>query len=337
MIFEDPPYRNTHGGILVQSSETQPDREVKMDDIVVDIGGTQLRAGLYPSEGLDPRIFKAVPTAGDEPALDRLFNLIDSIWPADTTVRRIALAAPGALNPVTGVTYTTPNIPNWNGLHLVELVQKRFNVEVRLGNDANLAALGEWKYGAGVGHHNLVYLTVSTGLGGGIIINDQLLVGSNGLAAEVGHITVLPHGPLCGCGFPGHLEAMSSGTGIANYAKRGITDGRPTILTRNYEKITARTVAEAAREGDALAREAFENAGEFLGRAIADLLHLFNPTVVILGGSVMKSGDLLMEPLDRTLKASVISPMYLDDFSIKEAKFGDQVVLVGALVLARSN
>lgn len=307
-----------------------------MNDIVVDIGGTQLRAGLYPPQGLEPRVFKAISTSGEEPALERLFRLIESIWPNDTTVRRIALAAPGALNPLTGVTYTIPNIPNWNGLHLVELVQNRFNVEVRIGNDANLAALGEWKYGAGIGHHNLIYLTVSTGLGGGIIINDQLMVGANGLAAEVGHTTVLPDGPLCGCGFPGHLEAMSSGTGIANYVKRELAAGRESILTGREEPVSARTIAAAAREGDALSIEAFDQAGKFLGRAIADLLHLFNPTIVILGGSVIKAGELIMAPARRALNASVISPMYLEDFTLTTAKLGDQVVLVGALALARS-
>ena len=306
-----------------------------MDDIVVDIGGTQLRAALYPPQGLEPRVFKAIPTSGEKPAIDRLYDLIESIWPADARVRRIALAAPGALNPTTGITYTIPNIPNWNELHLLELVQNRFKVEVRLGNDANLAALGEWRYGAGVGHHNLIYLTVSTGLGGGIIVNDQLLVGSSGLAAEVGHITVLPGGPMCGCGFPGHLEAMSSGTGIANYVKRELAAGRQSIFNQTNETIDARAIAAAAKQGDALSIEAFNQAGEFLGRAIADLLHLFNPTMVILGGSVIKAGELIMAPVRRSLHASVISRSYLDGFTLTSAKLGDKVVLVGALALAR--
>ena len=307
-----------------------------MDDIAVDIGGTQLRAALYPSEGIEARAIKTIPTQGEQPALERLFMLLASIWPKDDQVHCIALGAPGALNPVTGITYTIPNIPNWNGLHLVEKVQDKFNVEVRLGNDANLAALGEWKYGAGVGHHDLVYLTVSTGLGGGIIIQDRLLVGSNGLAAEVGHITVLPNGPLCGCGHPGHLEAMSSGTGIANYVKRQLASGRPSILADLDEIPTARSIAQAAKQGDELAIEAFQIAGDYLGRAIADLLHLYNPTIVILGGGVTKAGEFLMAPVRRSLTASVISPMYLENFTLTTARLGDQVGLVGALALARS-
>ena len=307
-----------------------------MDDIAVDIGGTQLRAGLYPPEGIEPRVLRAIPTRGEEPAIERLYNLIASIWPEETEVRRIALGAPGALNPVTGITYQIPNIPNWNGLHLKELVQNRFNVEVRLGNDANLAALGEWKYGAGVGHHNLIYLTVSTGLGGGIIVDDRLLVGANGLAAEVGHITVLPDGPMCGCGFRGHLEAMSSGTGIANYVKRELAAGRNSLLSQDTEPVSARTIARAAELGDELSIEAFNIGGTFLGRAIADLAHLFNPTIVILGGSVTKAGELLMKPVRTALQETVISPMYLENFTLTTAKLGDRVGLVGALALARS-
>ncbi len=307
-----------------------------MDDIAVDIGGTQLRGALYPPEGLEPRVLKAIPTRGDEPAIERLYNLIESIWPENNTVRRIAMGAPGALNPVTGITYQIPNIPNWNGLHLKELVESRFKVEVRLGNDANLAALGEWKYGAGIGHHNLIYLTVSTGLGGGIIVDDRLMVGANGLAAEVGHTTVLPDGPMCGCGHRGHLEAMSSGTGIANYVKRELAAGRTSLLTMDTEPVSARTIARAAAMGDELSIEAFNIGGTFLGRAIADLAHLFNPTIVILGGSVTKAGELLMQPVRKALEETVISPMYLQDFTLTIAALGDRVGLIGALALARS-
>ncbi|HNR02314.1 MAG TPA: ROK family protein [Anaerolineaceae bacterium] len=306
-----------------------------MDDIAVDIGGTQLRAALYPPEGLDARVSRSIPTAGENAAIERLFDLITSVWPADGAVRRIALGVAGALNPQTGVVYQVPNIPNWNGLNIIELTEKRFNVPVRLGNDANLATLGEWKYGAAIGHHNVIYLTISTGVGGGIIVDDRLLLGHNGLGAEVGHITVLPGGPICGCGHPGHLESMSSGTGIANHVIRQVQAGRKTILANGNELPTARLVAEAARQGDELALEAFTIAGEFLGRAIADLLHIFNPTIVILGGGVIKSGELIMSPVRCSLEQTVVSSQYLEDFQLTTAKLGDRVGLIGALALAR--
>ena len=307
-----------------------------MDDIAVDIGGTQLRAALYPPEGLDARVIKSTPTAGENPPLERLFDLIASVWPENGAVRHIALAVAGALNPQTGVVYQVPNIPNWNGLNLVELTKKRFNVPVRLGNDANLAALGEWKYGAAIGHHNLIYLTISTGVGGGSIVDDRLLLGHNGLGAEVGHITVLPGGPLCGCGHSGHLESMSSGTGIANHVIRQMQAGRKTILANSNEAPTARLAAEAALLGDELALEAFNIAGEFLGRAIADLLHIFNPTIVILGGGVIKSGDLIMNPVRHSLEETVISAQYLENFQLTTTRLGDRVGLMGALALARA-
>lgn len=306
-----------------------------MYDLAVDIGGTQLRAALYPEQGIEAKIIKATSTVGENPAIERLFDLIASVWPADGGVHRIALGVAGALNPETGVVYQVPNISNWNGLNIARLTQERFKVPVRIGNDANLAALGEWKYGAGIGHHNLIYLTVSTGVGGGIIVDDRLLVGHNGLAAEVGHITVLPGGQTCGCGHAGHLESYSSGTGIANYVNHQIKMGRKTLLSEIDQVPTARLVAEAAMKGDELSLEAFNNAGEFLGRAIADLLHIFNPTIVILGGGVIKSGDLIMNPVRRSLEQAVVSPQYLEDFTLTTTKLGDRVVLVGALALAR--
>ncbi len=307
-----------------------------MYDIGVDIGGTQLRAALYPEHGIEAVTLKSIATKGEGQVLERLYNLIDSVWPAEGSVRRIALGIAGALNPQTGVLYQVPNILNWNGVNIIKLTQERFNVPVRIGNDANLAALGEWQYGAGIGHHNLIYLTVSTGVGSGIIVDDRMLVGHNGLGAEVGHTTVLPGGEECGCGHLGHLESYSSGTGIVKTVLREIKAGRQSILSASADCITAGQVAEAARQGDEVAQEAYNLAGEFLGRSIGDLLHLFNPTIIILGGGVIKSGDLIMLPLRRALEQTVVSPQYLQDFQLTTAMLGDRVGLVGALALARA-
>lgn len=306
--------------------------------IGVDIGGTQLRAARYPVEGIEPAVRRSAATQADDgsTSLQRLLDLLESIWPEDGTVRKIGVAVAGPVNPQTGVVYRSPNIPGWECLPLAGHIRDRFGVPVALGNDANLAALGEWKHGAGVGHHNLLYLTISTGIGGGVILDDRLLVGGRGIAAEIGHVTVLPDGPLCGCGQRGHLEAIASGTGIANYVTEQLARGRESSLRQSTEPITARTIAAAAAAGDALAKEAFDRAGSFLGRAIADFLHLYDPTIIVLGGGVTKAGDLLFKPLRRAMEGSVMSPQYLEGLELTTARLGEQVGLIGALVLARS-
>lgn len=304
--------------------------------IGIDIGGTQMRAALYPDEGIEPIKKKIIAThQGDEKPEDRLIDLIGEIWPDEGGVERIGIAVPGPADPKTGIVYKASNVRGWIDIPLGPLVEERHKTPVILGNDANLAALGEWRYGAGVGHHDLVYLTISTGIGGGFIIDDHMLVGPHGIAGEVGHITVLPDGPICGCGHRGHLESVSSGTGIANYVERRLKEGAKSSLSLEPQKPTSRQIAEAGALGDALAIEAFEYAGTFLGRAITDLLHIFNPTVVVLGGGVTNARDLLMVPVKRSMEQSVMTPAYLADLQLCYAKLGDQAGLVGAMVLAK--
>ncbi|HWU40403.1 MAG TPA: ROK family protein, partial [Candidatus Acidoferrum sp.] len=176
---------------------------------------------------------------------------------------------------------------------------------------------------------------ISTGVGGGVISGDRLLVGGRGIAAEVGHITVDPDGPMCGCGHRGHLEAFSSGTGIVNYVRDEISHGRASSLADSADNLNAAVVARAAEAGDPLASEAFTRAGTYLGRGIADMLHLYDPTIVILGGGVTRSGELLLAPVRAALEASVMSPQYLERLVLTTARLGDQAGLIGALALAR--
>ncbi len=307
-----------------------------MKYIAVDVGGTQLRAALYPESGIEADLVKAIPTKGEGSAIDRLLDLIASIWPKDEQVAKIGVGVPGMVNPHEGVVYVTPNIENWNNIPVGRMVQNRFQTPTVLGNDANLAALGEWKYGAGVGHQDLIYLTISTGVGSGIISGGRMIVGAYGIGAEMGHITILPDGPMCGCGRRGHLEALSSGTGIANHVIRELQNGRQSLLAGQGSVPTARTVAEAARQGDELAIEAYNIAGKYLGIAITNMLYVFNPTLIILGGGVVKAGALLMDPLWRSIEENILSPLYLKEFQLTTSKLADQVGLVGALALARS-
>ncbi len=207
---------------------------------------------------------------------------------------------------------------------------------ILIGNDANLAALGEWRYGAGKGHDNLLYLTISTGIGGGAIHNGQMLLGTRGLAAEFGHVTVIPEGPRCSCGQRGHLEAVASGTAIARFVQEKIALGYPSTLTKDHA-ISAVDVSRAAAQGDELALKAMARAGTFIGYAIADFLHLFNPSIVILGGGVSSAGSLLINPLRSALPERIMDRGYLQDLIITTAQLGDNAGLVGALVLAESS
>jgi glucokinase len=300
--------------------------------IVSDVGGTQIRVAAYAVETMKLVRQNKIPTqAKGQLPVDRLIQLISEVKEG-YSVRAIAVAAPGFLDPDLGVVYEAPNIPGWDNYPLQEILEEKFNIPVFLGNDANLAALAEWKFGAGIGHSNLLYMTISTGIGSGAIINNNLLLGCKGLASEFGHVTVLPEGPLCGCGKRGHIEAISSGTGILNYVNEQINQGAQSSLSK-LNQITGKDISQAAKNGDQLALEAYNRAGHFLGIALANFLHMLNPSIVIFGGGVSTSGDLLFNPMRKSLQESIISPAYLDGLKITTAQLGDDVGLKGALAL----
>jgi glucokinase len=301
--------------------------------ISVDIGGTQIRAAVYPHDDIKPIMVRRVPTAsGEEAVFDRMTALIESVMQGQQA-DAISVATAGPLDPRTGLLIKTPNIPGWSNFPLGKKLKDKFHVPVFIGNDANLAALGEWKYGAGQGHHDVLYLTISTGIGGGVISNDQMLVGARGMAAELGHVMALPDGPMCSCGIRGHLEAIASGTAIARFFSDEIAKGRVSLLATNA-KISARDVANAANQGDELALEAFHRAGRYLGQALADFLHVFNPSIVIFGGGVSQSGPLLFDTVTEYLNQHVMDKAYLEGLQFATAQLGDDAGLIGALALA---
>lgn len=303
--------------------------------IVSDVGGTQMRVAAYDADTLTQVAHKRIPTQGNNQLpTDRLIQLISEIG-ADHNIKAIGIAAPGFLDPKEGIVYEAPNIPGWVNLPLKKIIEDSLHVPVFIGNDANMAALGEWKYGAGIGHKDILYLTISTGIGSGVIIDEKLLLGHRGLAAEFGHVTIDPNGPMCGCGHPGHLEAFSSGTAIRKFVVDKLSRNSSSILNNN-ENPTSRDIYLAALKNDSLAIEAFERAGKYLGIALANFLHMLNPSIVILGGGVTQAGDLLLTPLKKSLNASVMSNQYLQKFEISLAKLGDDVGLRGVLVLLLS-
>ena len=303
--------------------------------VAVDIGGTRLRAARYPLEGLTADEVTRIHTKHKtEKPLDRLINLLVDVWPEDRPVNAISVAVPGPTDPYRGVVIDAPNIHGWENLPLQKILEERFQTPVALVNDANAAALGEWRYGAGQGHHNMLYLTISTGIGSGIIVNDQLLLGAHGLAGELGHTTILVNGPMCGCGQAGHLEALASGTAMLRWVEEQLARGAISSIPKD-EPLTGKMITRAAEAGDELSIQALARVGSYVGIAIASFLQILNPSAVVIGGGVSQSGDLLMAPLRRALKKHTMASQYLDDLIISRALFGDEAGLVGALTLAR--
>lgn len=304
--------------------------------IAVDIGGTQIRVAVYPEEGTTPIHQQRIKTVAEgQTALERLIDLLGQMWPKNTEVASIAIAAPGFLDPNAGVVVTAPNIAGWVNLPIASIIQNQFKVPVYLGNDANLAAMGEFHFGAGRGHNDILYLTVSTGIGGGLIAGGQLVEGAHGMAGELGHVMAEPDGPLCGCGKRGHLEAVASGPAIARYVAQKIADGTPSVFEAGA-KPSAKEIAGAAEKGDALSLESFNKAGFYIGRAVADFLHILNPSLLIFGGGVSLSGNIILTPLKKSLREHVVSEEYLKDLTITTTRLGDDTGLLGALALMHS-
>lgn len=303
--------------------------------IAIDIGATRMRAASYTFNSSEPIVYNQISTRSEGMAIeDRLSNLIESVWPADYKVRSIAAACPGPMDPINGIIVSPPNIPEWSYFPLQEYISTNFDVPVALNNDASLAAYGEWYFGAGKGHSDLLYLTISTGIGGGIILNNQLYTGSAGFAAELGHTTVLYGGPQCSCKQTGHLEAIASGPSIVRWVRSKLEDES---LKEHFPEgeLDAKLVSDAAEKGNELAIAAYERAGKYIGIAIADFLHIFNIKLVIIGGGVSRAGDIIFDPIRESVEGSIISDVYLEGLEILPAALGDDSGLMGALVLSR--
>jgi len=309
--------------------------------IAIDIGGTNIRCALFPEDNSEIIKIEKISTQNmenmDEKPVDRLISCIQRVWPSYGNVLGICAAAPGSIDVNQGIVLLAPNIPGWLEFPLGKILKDLFNTTVLIENDANMAAYGEFKLGAGKGHKNLLYYTISTGLGGGVIINGKLLQGEIGIAAEVGHITVHDKGSLCGCGKRGHWEAYSSGTGIENFVEDRINKNPDLGTAFSSSSPSAFEIAEEARAGNEIAKAAFNQAGYFMGIGVANYLHIFNPSCVIFGGGVTLSGSLLFNPFHKSLKEHVLNKRYLHNLKIATAELGDNAGLIGCAEFLRDH
>ena len=307
--------------------------------IAVDIGGTNIRCALFPEVGDSQVASKKIRTRNPKDSFDtaskRIISCIEDIWPKNDTVLGICAAAPGSVAIEDGIVQLAPNIPGWENFPLGKTLEQRFSVRALINNDARLAAYGEWKKGAGIGHTNVIYFTISTGIGGGIIINGKPLQGDIGIATELGHIKIDPYGPKCGCGQYGHLEAFASGTAIENFVRDKITAKEPGYEYFKNKTPSAFEIAQAAHSRNKLATEVFNRAGFYLGIGVANYIHIFNPSCIIFGGGVVQSGSLLFDPFYASLNKHILNEKYLENLTITTAKLGDNAGLIGCVEYLR--
>lgn len=233
-----------------------------------------------------------------------LHSLLQSSGLGLAEIKAVGVGVPGPIVTEAGMVSGPPIMPGWDGFPIRDTLQARWNCPVSLNNDAELGALGEWAYGAGRGERDLAYIKVGTGIGAGLLLDGQIYAGVTGSAGEIGHITLEENGPLCQCGNRGCLEALAGGRAIAQRAIEAVHHGQRTLLSEKspVESITAQDVIAAARRGDLFAQHVVAEAGAHLGTAIASLVNLFNPGLVVIGGGVAQIGDLLLDPIRRNVQ-----------------------------------
>ncbi|HEX2924306.1 MAG TPA: ROK family protein [Chloroflexota bacterium] len=308
--------------------------------IALDLGGTRFRVAVGTRKG-DLQWRRSDFTRAErglDPVLGTLYAAVDeAVVSVNGTgpVSGIAIAAPGPLDPNTGVIYDPPNMPGWDMVPLRQLFESRYRTNVHVANDANLAAVGEHRYGAGKGCSQMVYVTVSTGIGGGVIVDNRLLLGFGGFAGEVGHMSVDMNGERCKCGNTGCLEWLASGTSIARRAREMVESGVPTSLSSlTPEEITAKRVTEHATHGDLACRRLIHDVGVALGVGIVNLAHLFNPQKVILGGGVsLNAGPILWDAIRGTVQSRAMESCRRG-LEILPAALGDDAGLLGGIAIA---
>ncbi|MBU0493672.1 MAG: ROK family protein [Chloroflexi bacterium] len=309
----------------------------------IDLGGTKINTVLVDPSGRilnqDYRETQARegPDAVIERMLDAAFRVMAGANVLSTQVRAVGVGAPGPIDIRVGMVGSPPNLPGWFNVPLGHRIASALEIPTFLENDANAAALGEHRFGAGRGTRHMVYVTVSTGIGGGFILDGKLYSGATGGAAEVGHVTILPHGPHCGCGRRGCLEALASGTAIAREGAELLMRGVPTRIAElaggDPGRVSAKMVAQAAAEGDVEAQEIIDEAMMYLGLGMANLVNLINPEMMVIGGGLANMGDVLLDPVRRTIHRRAFRTA-ADAVRVVRAELGDNVGALGAAAVA---
>ena len=301
--------------------------------IGVDIGGTKCAVVLGDETHVEKRV--VFPTEDLDTTVENIIAAVAAVGKGDA----IGISCGGPLDSKQGLILSPPNLPSWDRVPIAEILSDRFGVPAYLENDANACALAEWRYGAGKGTENMVFLTFGTGLGAGLILGGRLYSGTNGMAGEVGHIRLLDHGPV-GYGKAGSLEGFCSGNGLAQIGRELALEQLQVGKTLPYcachedlDGINAKTLAEFARAGEPVAAEAFRVCGEMLGRGLSVIVDILNPEAIVIGSVFQRAEDLLRGPMEEVLRRESLTRSR-EVCRILPAALGDRIGDFAALAVA---
>ncbi|MCY3712847.1 MAG: ROK family protein [Gemmatimonadetes bacterium] len=309
-----------------------------------DIGGTKLAVTVADRNG---KILHKIrrPTEAERGPRAVVASLVDmsreamartALAPED--LAGVGVSCGGPLDTETGVVFAPPNLPGWDEVPLKAWLESALSLPVFVENDANASALAEWSFGAGRGCRHMVYMTMSTGIGGGIILDGRLYRGPGDTAGEVGHMTIVENGPVCGCGKRGCLEALCSGPSIARRARekaQAAPDSRMVDLAGgDPARIMAETVMDAARQDDPAAREIVDETARYMAVGLGNIVNILNPEVIVIGTILVKAQDLLLEPIRAYLRRETWPRVY-DTVRVVPAGLGDEVGDLAAIAVIR--
>lgn len=301
----------------------------------VDLGGTKIYTALVDLEGniIKEKTVETLAFEGENAVMGRIIDTINYVIDGTekNLIKSIGIGSPGPLDVKNGVIIENSNLP-FKNFEIVKTIRETYDLPTYLDNDANVATLGEYKFGAGKGTENMIYMTVSTGIGGGAILNGKIFRGSTGNALEIGHTTISQERTRCGCGNIGCAESLASGTAIGKRAKEAVNSNAETSL-KNYDDVTSKEVFIEAANGDRVAKEILNTSLTYLGITVANIITTFDPEKVVIGGGVINGGDIVLETIKEEV-AKRCMKVFVDSCSIEKAKLGGQAGVLGAAALA---
>lgn len=303
--------------------------------IGVDLGGTKIYTALVDLEGniIKEKTVETLAHEGEQAVIGRIIDTINYVIDGTDKdlIRAIGIGSPGPLDVKNGVIIETANLP-FKNFEIVKTIKEEYELPTYLDNDANVATLGEFMFGAGKGTENMVFITASTGIGGGAVLNGKLFRGATGNALEVGHMTVSTEGPRCGCGNLGCAEALGSGTAIGRRAKEAVSTNVKTSL-KNYDNVTSKEVFKEAANGDRVAKNILNTSLTYLGIAVANTITNFDPEKVVVGGGVVNGGDIVIDTIRNVVEERCMAA-FVENCKIEKAVLGGKAGVLGAAALA---